>query len=95
MAPAHVGGRRESTSHEDVKRGYRDHQINCHSGEPLPFDNPTQPASDILRTARNNSVIRGGIASLFLHPYEPLTDLRQIMVGIKAVGDKFVAASEL
>jgi hypothetical protein len=62
----------------------------------LPFNNtPAQLPSDIIRTAQNNFVIRCGIACLFFHPYYPLTDLRQIMVAIKAVGDKFVAASEL
>jgi uncharacterized protein YdaL len=64
--------------------------------EPKIYNNhPPRLASDLIASAKNNLVIRDGVASLFFHPYYPLAELKKIVAGIKALGYTFVAGDSL
>ena len=64
--------------------------------EPLPVNNnaPRLPA-DIIHNAQVNLAVTQGVASFFFHPTYPLSDLQQIVAGIKALGYTFVSPSSL
>ena len=64
--------------------------------EPLPVNNnaPRLPA-DIIHNAQVNLAVTQGVASFFFHPTYPLSDLQQIVAGIKALGYTFVGPTSL
>jgi uncharacterized protein YdaL len=64
--------------------------------EPLPVNNnaPRLPA-DIIHNAQVNLAVTQGVASFFFHPTYPLSDLQQIVAGIKALGYTFVSPTSL
>ena len=63
--------------------------------EPKAYNNhPPRLAADIVKTAKNNLVVRDGVASLFFHPYYPLAELKKIVAGVKALGYTFVAGDD-
>ena len=58
-------------------------------------NNPPRLAANIIATAQNNLVIRDGVASFYFHTYNPVSQLKAIVTGVKAAGYTFVAASSL
>ena len=64
--------------------------------EPLPVNNnaPRLPA-DIIHNAQVNLAVTQGVASFFFHPTYPLSELEQIVAGIKALGYTFVSPTSL
>lgn len=64
--------------------------------EPLEYNNhPPRSAADLIQSAKNNLVIRDGVASFFYHPYYPLSELKATVLGIKKLGYQFVAGDAL
>ena len=64
--------------------------------EPAAYNNhPPRLPKDLILSAKNNLVIRDGVASFFFHPYYPLSALQEIVAGIKATGYTFVSANAL
>jgi uncharacterized protein YdaL len=58
-------------------------------------NNPPRLAANIVATAQNNLVIRDNVASFYFHPYNPLSQLKAIVTGVKAAGYTFVSAGSL
>jgi uncharacterized protein YdaL len=64
--------------------------------EPVVYNNnPPRSAADIVANARANLVVTQGVASFFFHPDYPLSQLQQIVTGIKGLGYTFVPAATL
>ena len=64
--------------------------------EPVPFNNnPARLVPDMLATAQANLVVRDGFASFFIHWYDDLAVLQQLVAGVKAAGYTFVSPSSL
>jgi len=64
--------------------------------EPEAYNNhPPRLAADLIKTAQNNRVVRDGVASFFFHPYNPISELKTIVQGVRAAGYTFVAANAL
>lgn len=64
--------------------------------EPEAYNNhPPRLAADLVATAKKNLVVRDGVASFFFHPYYPLSELKAIVQGVKALGYTFVAPSAM
>ena len=64
--------------------------------EPIIYNNnPPRSAADVVANARANLVVTQGVASFFFHPDYPLSDLQQIVTGIKGLGYTFVPAASL
>lgn len=64
--------------------------------EPKWYNNhPPRLAADLVQSAKNNLVIRDGVASFFFHPYYPLAELKKVVSGIKALGYTFVPGDSL
>jgi uncharacterized protein YdaL len=53
-------------------------------------NNPPRLPADIIHNAQANLAVTQGVASFFFHPDYPLTDLQQIVTGIKGLGYTFV-----
>ncbi len=49
----------------------------------------------MLDQARNNLVVRDGVASFFYHPFLSVAQLQQVVDGIRALGYTFVSAQEV
>jgi len=64
--------------------------------EPVAVNNvaPRLPA-DIVHNAQLNLAVTQGVASFFFHPSYPLSDLQQIVTGIKGLGYTFVSPNGL
>lgn len=58
-------------------------------------NNPPRLPADIIANAQADLAVTQGVASFFFHPYYPLTDLEQIVAGIKGLGYTFVAPTSL
>jgi uncharacterized protein YdaL len=58
-------------------------------------NNPPRLPADIIRNAQVNLAVTQGVASFFFHPTYPLSDLQQIVTGIKALGYTFVSPASL
>ena len=64
--------------------------------EPEAYNNhPPRLPADLIASAKNNLVIRDGVASFFFHPYYPLDQLKLIVKGVKATGYTFVSAAAM
>lgn len=64
--------------------------------EPAVYNNnPPRSAADVVANARANLVVTQGVASFFFHPDYPLSELQQIVTGIKGLGYTFVPAASL
>ncbi|TCO62002.1 uncharacterized protein DUF2334 [Actinocrispum wychmicini] len=62
--------------------------------EPMPFNtNPARLPADILANVKGLTVIRDGVQSFFYHPYLGRSYLRDVVIGIKALGYQFVPAA--
>ena len=76
--------------------GWKTIPENIGNYEPEAYNNhPPRLAADLVKTATNNLVIRDGVASLFFHPYYPLSALQATVSGIKAAGYTFVSPAAL
>jgi uncharacterized protein YdaL len=64
--------------------------------EPVETNNnpPRLPAA-IIHNAQVNLAVTQGVASFFFHPTYPLSDLQQIVAGIKGLGYTFVSPTSL
>jgi uncharacterized protein YdaL len=64
--------------------------------EPAEENNnaPRLPA-DVIHNAQLNLAVTQGVASFYYHPDYPLSDLEQIVAGIKALGYTFVSPASL
>jgi len=51
--------------------------------------------ADIIHNAQVNLAVTQGVASFFFHPTYPLSQLQQIVTGIKGLGYTFVAPTSL
>ena len=49
----------------------------------------------VIRNAQANLAVTQGVASFFFHPTSPLSDLQQIVAGIKGLGYTFVSPAGL
>ena len=58
-------------------------------------NNPPRLPADIIHNAQVNLAVTQGVASFFFHPTYPLSDLQQIVAGIKALGYTFVSPTSL
>ena len=58
-------------------------------------NNPPRLPADIIHNAQVNLAVTQGVASFFFHPTYPLSDLQQIVAGIKALGYTFVSPAGL
>jgi len=58
-------------------------------------NNPPRLPADIIRNAQVNLAVTQGVASFFFHPTYPLSELEQIVAGIKALGYTFVSPTNL
>jgi uncharacterized protein YdaL len=58
-------------------------------------NNPPRPPADIIHNAQVNLAVTQGVASFFFHPTYPLSDLQQIVTGIKNLGYTFVSPASL
>ncbi len=58
-------------------------------------NHPARLPADIIHNAQVNLAVTQGVASFFFNPEDPLTDLQQIVSGIKGLGYTFVSASSL
>ena len=58
-------------------------------------NNPPRTPADIIHNAQVNLAVTQGVASFFFHPTYPLSQLRQIVTGIKGLGYTFVAPTSL
>jgi len=56
----------------------------------LVNDSPARSASDMIRIARKNKVVRDGWASGFYHPFLGIEALRELVRGVKAEGYTYV-----
>jgi uncharacterized protein YdaL len=56
-------------------------------------NNPPRLPADILYSAKCNTVIQDGVQSFFFHPYLNISYLKQIVVGLQAMGYTFVPAT--
>jgi uncharacterized protein YdaL len=56
-------------------------------------NNPPRLPADILYSAKCNTVIQDGVQSFFFHPYLNISYLKQIIVGLQAMGYTFVPAT--
>jgi uncharacterized protein YdaL len=64
--------------------------------EPEPFNNhPARLPVDLVKSAKNNLVVRDGTASFFYHPYLGTAYLKTTVEGIAGLGYSFVAASTM
>jgi uncharacterized protein YdaL len=54
-------------------------------------NNPARTPADIVHNAQVNLAVTQGVASFFFDPNNPLTDLQQIVTGIKGLGYTFVS----
>jgi uncharacterized protein YdaL len=58
-------------------------------------NNPPRTAADIIHNAQVNLAVTQGVASFYVHPYDPLSVLEQIVAGIKALGYTFVSPASM
>jgi uncharacterized protein YdaL len=58
-------------------------------------NNPARLVPDMLQTAQVNLAIRDGFASFFVHWYDDLSVVQQLVSGVKAQGYTFVSPSAL
>jgi hypothetical protein len=58
-------------------------------------NNPPRLPADIIHNAQVNLAVTQGVASFFYDPNEPLSNLQQIVTGIKALGYTFVSPTSL
>ena len=64
--------------------------------EPVEANNnPPRLPADIIHNAQVNLAVTQGVASFFFHPTYPLSDLQQIVAGIKGLGYTFVSPTSL
>jgi len=56
-------------------------------------NNPPRTPADIIHNAQVNLAVTQGVASFFFDPSNPLSDLQQIVTGIKGLGYTFVGTS--
>lgn len=64
--------------------------------EPVPYNNnPARLVPDLLQASQANLAVRDGFASFFVHWYDPLSVLEQLVAGVKAQGYSFVSPSAL
>ena len=64
--------------------------------EPVETNNnPPRLPADIIHNAQVNLAVTQGVASFFFHPTYPLSDLQQIVAGIKGLGYTFVSPTGL
>ncbi len=64
--------------------------------EPVESNNvPPRLPADIIHYAQLNLAVTQGVASFFFHPNYPLSNLQQIVTGIKGLGYTFVSPSGL
>jgi uncharacterized protein YdaL len=54
--------------------------------------NPPRSPADILHSANCNTVIQDGVQSFFFHPFLNISNLKQIVAGLQAMGYTFVPA---
>ena len=67
---------------------------NLGDDEPAAMNNnPPRTPADIIHNAQVNLAVTQGVASFFFDPSNPLTDLQQIVTGIKGLGYTFVSTS--
>ncbi len=67
---------------------------NLGDDEPTAVNNnPPRTPADIIHNAQVNLAVTQGVASFFFDPSNPLTDLQQIVTGIKGLGYTFVSTS--
>ena len=50
--------------------------------------------TDMLNQARENLVVRDGVASFFYHPFLSVAQLQQVVDGVRALGYTFVAGQD-
>lgn len=55
--------------------------------------NPPRSPADILHSANCNTVIQDSVQSFFFHPYLNISNLKQIVAGLQAMGYTFVPAN--
>ncbi|MEO5813355.1 MAG: polysaccharide deacetylase family protein [Rhodanobacter sp.] len=55
--------------------------------------NPPRSPADILHSANCNTVIQDNVQSFFFHPYLNISNLKQIVAGLQAMGYTFVPAN--
>ena len=58
-------------------------------------NNPPRTPADIIHNAQVNLAVTQGVASFFFNPDDPLSDLQQIVTGIKNLGYTFVSPSSM
>jgi uncharacterized protein YdaL len=58
-------------------------------------NNPPRLPADVIHNAQLNLAVTQGVASFYYHPDYPLSDLEQIVAGIKALGYTFVSPTSL
>lgn len=58
-------------------------------------NNPPRTAADVINNAKVNLAVTQGTASFFFNPDDPLSQLRTIVSGIKALGYTFVSPTSL
>jgi hypothetical protein len=58
-------------------------------------NNPPRTAADIINNAKANLAVTQGTASFFFNPEDPLSQLKTIVAGIKALGYTFVSPTSL
>lgn len=64
--------------------------------EPEAYNHhPARFPADLIASARALSVVRGGVASFYYHPYLGTAYLKELVPGIKQLGYKFVAAGDV
>jgi len=65
--------------------------------EPIAeYGNPPRTAQDIINEARQNLAVTQGVASFFIHPDDdPISVLKQVVTGLKALGYTFVSPATL
>jgi len=64
--------------------------------EPVEANNnPPRLPADIIHNAQVNLAVTQGVASFFFHPTYPLSQLKQIVAGIKGLGYTFVSPAGL
>jgi uncharacterized protein YdaL len=55
----------------------------------------TRGPADIIASAKRNLVVRDGVASFFYHPYLGVTQLDQVVRGLKGLGYTFVTPTAM
>ncbi len=69
---------------------------NLGDDEPTAVNNnPPRTPADIIHNAQVNLAVTQGVASFFFDPDNPLSDLQQIVTGIKNLGYTFVSPSSM